>query len=185
MFTHPIVAIGLLPWFHHAVIPRSILMAGIILTCLPDIDVLGLKLGVPYLHLFGHRGFTHSIFFAVLFSGCVAWCLARISHSKLNIVWFYFFLCMASHGLLDALTNGGHGIAFFSPFSNERYFLPFQPVEVSTLSVRRFFNGQGSDVIISEMLWIWAPFLFVFLAGMVWHLLVKKSARGGQYGKIG
>jgi inner membrane protein len=29
---------------------------------------------------------------------------------------------MASHGVLDALTNGGHGIAFFSPFLNERYF---------------------------------------------------------------
>jgi hypothetical protein len=34
------------------------------------------------------------------------------------------FLATAGHGLLDAMTNGGLGLAFFSPFDNHRYFLP-------------------------------------------------------------
>jgi inner membrane protein len=49
--------------------------------------------------------------------------------------WFFyvifFFLLTASHGILDAFTNGGLVIALFSPFSNERYFFPWTPIEVS------------------------------------------------------
>jgi hypothetical protein len=37
------------------------------------------------------------------------------------------FLATASHGVLDATTNGGLGVAFFSPFDNRRYFLPWRP----------------------------------------------------------
>ena len=33
---------------------------------LPDADVIGYRLGIPYSHFFGHRGFFHSICFAFL-----------------------------------------------------------------------------------------------------------------------
>ena len=36
-----------------------------VLAMLPDIDVLGFSYGIPYEHAFGHRGFTHSIVFAL------------------------------------------------------------------------------------------------------------------------
>ena len=38
----------------------------------------------------------------------------------------YLFLSTASHGVLDALTDGGLGVAFFSPFDQTRYFFPFR-----------------------------------------------------------
>jgi len=28
---------------------------------LPDVDVLGLVMGIPYDHMLGHRGITHSV----------------------------------------------------------------------------------------------------------------------------
>jgi hypothetical protein len=34
-------------------------------------------------------------------------------------VWTYFFLAAASHGLLDAMTDGGLGVAFFAPFDEQ------------------------------------------------------------------
>ena len=169
IFTHPIVAISLSPWLRHSEKHWVILITGMILTILPDIDVIGFKLGIPYLHLFGHRGFTHSIFFAALMSGVVAWILVYHSQLKLTLIWFYLFICMMSHGLLDAFTNGGHGIAFFSPFSNERFFFPFQPIEVSTLSIKRFFAGQGYDVIISELIWLWLPLTGLFITGLIYR----------------
>jgi inner membrane protein len=52
----------------------------------------------------------------------------------------YFFLSAASHGLLDALTDGGLGVAFFSPFEQTRYFFPVRPVAVSPIGIREFFN---------------------------------------------
>jgi membrane-bound metal-dependent hydrolase YbcI (DUF457 family) len=35
-----------------------------ILAMLPDLDVIGFRLGIPYEHMLGHRGFTHSLLFA-------------------------------------------------------------------------------------------------------------------------
>jgi inner membrane protein len=72
-------------------------------------------------------------------------------------VWLYLFLATASHGVLDALTNGGHGVAFFAPFENSRYFLPFTPIEVSPIGISRFFSSRGAEVLLNEMLWIWSP----------------------------
>lgn len=67
----------------------------------------------------------------------------------------YFFLATASHGFLDAMTNGGLGVAFFSPFNNVRYFLPWRPIRVSPIGVTRFFSHRGLEVVQSELLWIW------------------------------
>lgn len=55
------------------------------------------------------------------------------------MVFLFLFLSISSHGFLDAATDGGLGIAFFRPFSNYRYFFPWNPIVVSPLSVGRFF----------------------------------------------
>lgn len=166
IFTHPIVALGLSPLFSSVRQSKGVLLTGAILTIIPDFDVVGFWLGIPYEHVLGHRGITHSLFFSVIFSGLVSWFITQPSKVYSFQIWFYLFLCMASHGVLDALTNGGHGIAFFAPFLNERYFFPFTPVEVSTLNISHFFQGQGISVIKSELLWIWIPCIIFFSLGL-------------------
>jgi inner membrane protein len=64
----------------------------------------------------------------------------------------------ASHGIHDAFTNGGLGIAFFAPFSAARYFFPVTPIEVSPI-VHGFFSERGVRVLASEMVWVWTPAL--------------------------
>lgn len=173
IFTHPVVAIGLSPYLNFSEKRKQIIFIAIILTILPDIDVVGFRLGIPYLHLFGHRGFTHSISFAVIISFIMAWFLVQRTDLKIIPIWSYFFLSTVSHSLLDALTNGGYGIAFFSPFSNERFFFYSQPIEVSTLNIQRFFSGQGYEVIISELIWIWLPLTIFFMVGLLWKMRKK------------
>lgn len=176
IFTHPVVALGLSPLFKSVRQSKTVLLTGAILTIVPDIDVVGFRLGIPYEHVLGHRGITHSLLFAVSFSGLISWFITRASKLSSFQVWFYLFLCMASHGILDALTNGGHGIAFFAPFTNERYFFPYTPIEVSTLNITRFFQGQGISVIKSEIIWIWIPCIITFvLAFFCIKVLIKKS----------
>src|SRR5215831_7502105 len=57
----------------------------------------------------------------------------------------YLFLATASHGVLDAMTNGGLGVAFFSPFDTTRYFLPWRPIRVSP---SRFGSSLASSAIL-------------------------------------
>jgi inner membrane protein len=83
-------------------------------------------------------------------------------------LWMYFFLATASHGFLDAMTDGGLGVAFFSPFNSTRYFLPWTPIRVSPIGIGRFFGPRGLEVVRSELLWIWLPAgLLVVLAWLI------------------
>jgi len=134
---------------------------------LPDADVIGYRwLYVPTYDFFGHRGFFHSPFFAALvsiFIVCVFYRKEVTFSKKWWKYFFYFFILAASHGILDALTNGGNGIALLSPLTNERYFFPWTPIEVSPLSVGAFLSRRGLTVLASELLWIWLPaFFYIF-----------------------
>jgi inner membrane protein len=145
---------------------------------LPDVDVIGLKWGVPYGSLWGHRGLTHSLFFAGVWAGLVALLVPVPGGSAARIrLWVLFFLITASHGFLDAFTDGGLGVAFFSPFSNERYFFPWRPIHVSPIGIERFVDGGRSlDILRNEFLWIWIPTLLT--VGMVLWLRRPRTGRG-------
>ena len=116
------------------------------------------------MRFWGHRGFTHSLAFAALLAAAVSlssgWLRPQIRRFSLFV---YLFLATASHGLLDAMTDGGLGVAFFSPFNNRRYFLPWRPIRVSPIGITRFFSTRGLAVLKTEMMWIWVPSIFVVL----------------------
>ncbi|HUE82443.1 MAG TPA: metal-dependent hydrolase, partial [Pyrinomonadaceae bacterium] len=81
----------------------------------------------------------------------------------------YFTLVTASHGVLDALTDGGPGVAFFAPFDNTRYFFPWRPIEVSTLRVEAFLGARGRAVLVSEIKWLWLPCGVLVVAILLWR----------------
>lgn len=60
-------------------------------------------------------------------------------------MWLYLFLATISHSLLDALTNGGMGVALFAPFDNRRFFFPFRPIEVAYFGVSWLFYPTRRD----------------------------------------
>lgn len=131
-----------------------------ICAALPDVDVIGFSFGIRYRDMLGHRGLTHSLPFALVV-GCLVALLVFREVKILSPAWWklftYFFVVIASHGVLDAMTNGGLGVAFFAPFSNARYFFPWRPIEVSPLGLEPFLSGRGLQVIVSEIEWIWIP----------------------------
>ena len=133
-------------------------MLGAVGAVIPDLDGVGFWLGVPYQSIFGHRGFTHSLVFAALVAtaGLLAFRGERYADIRAR-VWIYLFLATASHGMLDAMTSGGGGIAFFAPVVNDRYFFPWRPILVSPMSIRRFFTARGLAILASEFRWVWVP----------------------------
>jgi inner membrane protein len=138
---------------------RAALLLGALCSAIPDLDVIGFRFGVHYGDFWGHRGFTHSLAFAAVLAALAATVALPRGTDRARRVRLlaYLFLATASHGVLDAMTDGGLGVAFFSPFDNSRYFLPWTPIQVSPIGIGRFFTARGLPVLESEFLWIWIP----------------------------
>jgi inner membrane protein len=137
-------------------VPPGLLALAVACALLPDVDALGLWLGIPYDHPFGHRGFTHSLPFAAALAAA-ATLLAPAVGAEPGVAFGVLAASVASHGLLDGMTDGGLGIAFFSPFSHRRHFLPWGVIEVSPLRSAALFSRHGLRVLRSELRWIWLP----------------------------
>lgn len=139
---------------------KWLVWAAIFSAILPDFDVIAFNFGIPYEHPLGHRGFSHSILFALIWTLILMFCFGR----KHKAIWFsVIFLSIFSHGLLDAMTTGGLGVGFFIPFDNHRYFFPFHPIKVSPIGVQRFFSEWGLQVIYSEFKYIFMPCFFILI----------------------
>ncbi|MDR1424567.1 MAG: metal-dependent hydrolase [Azoarcus sp.] len=123
---------------------------------LPDFDTIGFRFGVQYGDWLGHRGFSHSLFFAAFCAGLAA-LAAPVLRCRRWLAAVLVFVAIASHILLDALTSGGLGVAAFWPFSDERFFFPWRPIRVSPFSPRAFLSTRGVAVLVSELLWVWLP----------------------------
>jgi inner membrane protein len=132
----------------------------------PDLDAGLMAYGIPYEHWAGHRGLSHSLFFALPVGVIVVSWAFRRQAPWLSRRWWgllgFFVLLTASHGFLDAFTNGGLGVAFFAPFSNERYFMPWTPIEVSAIGLVGFVKYGGLRTLLSEALWVWLPMGVIF-----------------------
>lgn len=164
-FSHPAVPLAIVCWFP-SLRRRSLLVAASLLSAAPDLDAFGYFSGVPYEAWCGHRGCTHSL----LCAGVVAALLtprlaARSGVPKARVAAFLFAAC-ASHGVVDMATNGGHGIALLWPFTDERWFWPWQPIEVAPLGIRAFFSAWGVEVLASEFVWLWLPAIVLGAIGL-------------------
>jgi inner membrane protein len=141
---------------------------------LPDVDaIISFAFRLHDRSLFDHRGITHSLLFALLLALLVVWLGFRKARAFSKDWWkllIYFFIVTASHGLLDALTNGGSGVAFFAPFDATRYFFPWRPIEVSPMGLR-FFSPRGLVVIASEFVWVWIPAVLLVAASWLYRRL--------------
>jgi inner membrane protein len=158
LLTHPAVPLGLALGLGRKAISPRLAAVGVLASVLPDLDVLAFKLGIPYAAQFGHRGFSHSLVFALVI-GVLGLALAPLLRAPRWRSFLFLSIATASHGLLDAFTNGGLGIALLWPFSDTRYFAPVQPIEVSPLGLSRFLSPRGAAVLRSEALWVWLPCL--------------------------
>ncbi len=139
---------------------------GVALACLPDLDVLAFRLGIPYDAPLGHRGLSHSLFIAAALGTTAGLLLAlRPRWAPLRgRLCVHFALTGASHGLLDALTDGGRGVALLAPFTFARYFFPVRPIAVSPIGTHGYSPERVISVVRTELLWIGVPAMLLILA---------------------
>ncbi|HVF45875.1 MAG TPA: metal-dependent hydrolase [Pyrinomonadaceae bacterium] len=178
IFTHAVAAAALGRSWARSPVPFRFWLLSASCAMLPDADVVGIAFGVDYGDMLGHRGLTHSLAFAL----CVGFAVVMLAfpggetstRRRLGLV-AHFSVVTASHGALDALTDGGLGVAFFAPFEARRYFFPWRPIEVSPIGLG-FFSGRGLEVLGSEVAWVWLPSLA--LVALAWGVrkLIKSRA---------
>ncbi len=174
VITHPAVPIALSVLLPQETVSSSLLIAAALCSVIPDLDVVGFEFGIKYGDMLGHRGFTHSIFFAVLLAGMITF-LSFQNHGSPSTIFLFLFLSTLSHSVLDAFTNGGLGVGLFAPFSNQRYFFRYRPIEVSPIGVGAFFSRRGVTVILSELKWVWLPAALFFGLGHLFKRLPDLS----------
>jgi len=122
---------------------------GIACAILPDADVISFAFGIPYESFWGHRGFSHSIIFAILLG---------------FLITFLFY----NKELISKT-----GVLLISPFDNTRYFFPWRPIQVSPIGASKFFSMWGIKVLLSELIWIGIPSsIYIFV---VYYVIKRKN----------
>lgn len=173
IFSHPAVPLAIGLALGSRRIPGRLLAAGIVASIVPDVDVAGLHMGIPYANELGHRGASHSLAFAIVL-GLLAAAFARPLRASRLAAFLFIAASAVSHGLLDMFTTGGLGVALAWPVSDVRLFFPVRVIRVSPLTIKTFLSGRGMVVIVSELLWVWLP---AALAGLALYFASGKQGK--------
>ena len=163
VFSHPAPVLALAALLGGRVSTRMLLF-GILCAVLPDADVIGFRFGISYADAFGHRGFP--IPRVCPAHGCAGFGVALFLRGSRLMGFTVGLLAVSSHILLDAMTNGGLGVAAFWPFDQTRYFCDWRPIRVSPFGLKGLLSQRGLSVMLSELRWVWAPCLAVIAAAL-------------------
>ena len=159
MVTHAAVGVAAAAAFAPRSVSGYFLPASILCATVQDLDVIGFYFVSPMVIFWGTGGSpipfswgsSSAFFFHSSFPG----------YGGFFQRWFFylvfFFLVWASHGVLDALTRGGHGAALLWPFDNHRVVFSWTPIRISPIGLSSFFSKRGLNVLESELLWVWLP----------------------------
>jgi inner membrane protein len=166
IFTHSFTGIASGIAVYDKSVPKRFWTLSVICSLIPDADVIGFKLGIPYSHFFGHRGFFHSLSFACILGSLIGLLFMKTGKRGWKDRLFfagYFSFLICIHDILDAFTNGGLGIALLSPFTSKRYFFWITPIEVSPISPQAFFSGRAFGILRNEFFSVWIPYIAIVL----------------------
>lgn len=97
------------------------------LSLLPDVDYLGVMLGMPDSGPCGHRGATHSLILPLLTALVAAVVAGRLNLPRARTA-LLCGLVVASHSLLDAMTVTSRGVPLLWPFTFARFEMSWRPI---------------------------------------------------------
>jgi inner membrane protein len=151
---------------------KRLAWVAVLCACLPDLDLIGVLFDIRPGDPLGHRGLSHSLCAAAVIA-VVAAALAFRSLRVGSRAWWkvvaFLFAATAAHGLVDAMTVGDVGVAFFAPFSAARYFLLWRPLPVCPMGVNEYFGRWGLLVLANELLFLLIPVFLLSQLARRWR----------------
>ena len=156
----PVIAVGL--GLGKDYISKRMIATGAIIANIPDLDLIPPRLyGVPFDSIYGHRGYSHSLLFALILATVTSLFFIKSGYKK---AFLFLAFCTLSHGILDSFTEGGLGVTFFWPIINHRYYAFVQPIMNINVSFHSLYaTKNGLPILISEFIWVWIPFFMLYL----------------------
>lgn len=141
-----------------------LILAGAVCGVMPDLDFLSVALRFDHFSgTYGHRGFTHSLGFALLVG-----LLGALWPSGRGIGWrprvgrgTFLALCTVSHPLLDSLIDVHICSAWLWPLDGARHCLDWRPIPMQGVPL------FGAERLRMELLWIGVPLLVLANVGML------------------
>jgi len=161
LFGHALAGLTISAAFAQGRPPRRTWIFAAACAVAPDLDWFTTFLPSADGTSLAHRGMSHSLIAAALLAAA-AMLIGFRPHLR-NLRHWACMLCAAfSHGLLDACTFGGTGVAFLLPFSKARFVCLWQPLFVSPIPL----SGKLLDWLLfslgTELVWIGIPAILVF-----------------------
>jgi inner membrane protein len=157
-------------------VPWRLVLVAAFAAAAPDIDGLFKRLlAVPPGSIYSHRGATHSLPVAL-----AAGLLAAACHKYLRVsalaAGVLIAAAMASHGLLDMMTDSGQPVAYLWPVSSSRFFADWRPIHSTLVQKAHLF----SDVVVRlqvELRQLIIPMLALALAVRGARSILPKTSR--------
>ena len=160
-----------------AIAPRPIqwrlLAAAVAAAMLPDLDGLSQKLfGVSDSSIYSHRGMAHSLFIALTVGAAVA-----AFHRSLRVRYLTAAVviasAMASHGLLDMMTDSGKPVAYLWPLTPTRLFAIWRPIHSMGVHRRHIFEVSTARLW-SELRQVIVPLMLAAITSRMGRLRLAK-----------
>lgn len=140
--THALVPLAASLAFTNRPVPWRLVLVAAFAAAAPDVDGLFKHfLHVPVSSIYSHRGAAHSLFVAL-----AAGILAALFHKALEVrpmtAGVVIAASMASHGILDMMTNSGQAVAYLWPLSSARMFADWRPIQSGPDYVSNLVSGS-------------------------------------------
>ena len=134
-----------------------------VLPMTPDLDVFSTA---RYGSMAGHRGFTHTLAFAIVVGGLVALLSYRYLRVRFMPLCLVQVLVTASHAILDVFTDGGFGLPLLWPLTEYR-FGPLGPIHVA--------DADGNRTFRTEVWYVWLPTLGLVAINIAYRTLIPAT----------
>jgi inner membrane protein len=136
--THALLPLAVTVGFAKRPVSWRLVVVAAAASAAPDVDGLFKHfLGVMPNGIWDHRGAAHSLFVA-LACGLLASTFHRWLRVRPLTAGVLIALAMASHGLLDMMTDVGQPVAYLWPVSSVRLFADWRPLHSSPVHLTHF-----------------------------------------------
>lgn len=161
--THALVPLAATLAFANRPIPWRLVVTAAFAAAAPDVDTAFRHIWhLSPASIYSHRGAAHSLFVA-LTAGLIAAALHKPLGVRPLAAGVVISASMASHGILDMMTDGGLPVAYLWPLSSVRLFADWTPIHSGAVHRAHLFS-QAFARLKSEL---WQLIIPMFAAALV------------------
>ena len=177
--THALLPVAIAVAIAKRPVPWRLLIVAAVAAAAPDVD--GLFKYVWHQtpsSIYAHRGAAHSLFVAL-----AAGLVAAVFHKQLRVTplvaGVVISAAMASHGLLDMMTDSGQPVAYLWPASSLRFFADWRPIHSGPVHLSHLLSN-GFARLRSDVVQLIIPMFAIAIAVRVVRSHVPKLWRASS-----